>query len=72
MLAQKRALRITINIIRNLAPIILRLIEQIDAARSSDSDGGKQITKEERWNIAYNASIVALPEIIDAITEAIE
>ena len=55
-----------------MAPIILRLIDQIEAAKAPDSEGGKQITKEERWNIAYNASILALPEIIDAITDSIE
>ena len=72
MIAQRRALKVTINIIRALTPIIMRLLKQVQAARDPKSDGGKEVTQEERWEIAYNASVVFLPEIVDAITEAIE
>ena len=47
-------------------------MKQVQAAKDPKSDGGKEVTQEERWEIAYNASVVFLPEIVDAITEAIE
>tara|TARA_B100000424_G_scaffold95905_2_gene72069 strand:+ start:5361 stop:5576 length:216 start_codon:yes stop_codon:yes gene_type:complete len=67
----KNALKITIAIIRQLMPIIIRLLKQVEEARDPDSDGGKRITKQERWDIAYNASVVFLPEIVDAIADSI-
>ena len=72
MIAQRRALKVTINIIKALTPIIMRLLKQVQEAKDPKSDGGKEVTPEERWEIAYNASVVFLPEIVDAITEAIE
>jgi len=68
----KNALRITIAIIRQLMPVVLRLLRQVEEAKDPTSDGGKKITKEERWDIAMNASVVFLPEIVDAIAESIK
>ena len=72
MIAQRNALRITITIIKSLSPVILRLLKQVQAAKDPNSPEGKKITQEERWEIAYNAAIVFLPEIIDAISDSIK
>jgi len=72
MIAQRQALKITINIIKALTPIILRLLKQIQDAKNPNSAGGKEITQEERYEIAYNAAIVFLPEIVDAISDSIK
>ena len=72
MIPRRQALRVTINIIKALTPIIMRLLKQVQEAKDPKSDGGKEITQEERWEIAYNASVVFLPEIVDAISDAIK
>lgn len=69
---RRQALKVTIGIIRVLSPVIMNLIKQVEDAKDPSSDGGKIITQEERWDIAYNASIVFLPEIVDAISDAIK
>tara|TARA_R110000744_G_scaffold160047_1_gene276266 strand:+ start:144 stop:362 length:219 start_codon:yes stop_codon:yes gene_type:complete len=72
MSQRRQALKVTIGIIRVLSPVIMKLIKQVEDAKDPSSDGGKIITHEERWDIAYNASIVFLPEIVDAISDAIK
>ena len=72
MIAQRQALKVTINIIRALTPITMRLIKQVQDAKDPKSAGGKEITQEESWEIAYNAAIVFLPEIVDAISDSIK
>ena len=50
----------------------MRLLKQVQEAKDPKSDGGKVVTQEERWEIAYNASVVFLPEIVDAISDAMK
>tara|TARA_R110000765_G_scaffold102928_1_gene191928 strand:- start:80 stop:244 length:165 start_codon:yes stop_codon:yes gene_type:complete len=53
-------------------PLVLRLLKDIEEAQALDSDGGKKITKEERWEIAHDAALDILPELVEGIQSAMD
>lgn len=53
-------------------PLILNLLKNVEAARSENSEGGKKITRNEKWMIAEEASFQIMPALIETIADALE
>jgi len=68
----KNSLRLTIAIVRRMMPLILQLLQAVEEAKEENSDGGKRITKKEKWSIAEEASFNILPSLIETIADALE
>ena len=68
----RQALRLTIAIVRKMMPLILNLLKNVEAARSESSEGGKKITRNEKWMIAEEASLQIMPALIETIADALE
>ena len=68
----RQALKITINLIRHIMPLILRLLRSVEEARQGDSDGGTKVTADEKWAIAQEASLNILPALVEGISEALD
>ena len=68
----RNALRLTIAIVRKMMPLIFQLLKAVEDAKSADSEGGKAITKNEKWAIAEEASFQILPSIIETIADSLE
>tara|TARA_R110000824_G_scaffold123246_1_gene280938 strand:+ start:848 stop:1060 length:213 start_codon:yes stop_codon:yes gene_type:complete len=68
----KNSLRLTIAIVRRMMPLILQLLQAVEEAKEENSDGGKRITKKEKWAIAEEASFNILPSLIETIADALE
>jgi|TARA_R100001594_G_scaffold143924_2_gene192456 hypothetical protein len=68
----RQALRLTIAIVRKMMPLILNLLKNVEAARSESSEGGKKITRNEKWMIAEEASFQIMPALIETIADALE
>ena len=68
----RNALRLTIAIVRKMMPLIIQLLKAVEAAKDEDSEGGKKITKNEKWAIAEEASFQILPSLIETIADALE
>jgi len=68
----RQALRLTIAIVRKMMPLILNLLKNVEAARSENSEGGKKITRNEKWMIAEEASFQIMPALIETIADALE
>tara|TARA_Y100000310_G_C20695021_1_gene825042 strand:+ start:2172 stop:2399 length:228 start_codon:yes stop_codon:yes gene_type:complete len=59
------------TIVRLLGKELPDLIDELQAARSADSDGGTKITKDEFRDIFYDHMIMHLmPALFDAFTAA--
>lgn len=67
-----KGLRIAIEITKAIFPIIREALEKISEAKSSTSQGGIKITKEERQEIAIELSLSAVPALHDAILKVIQ
>jgi len=68
----RQALMLTIAIVRKMMPLILQLLRKVEDARDEQSDGGKRITKKEKWEIAEEASFSILPSLIETIADALD
>ncbi len=68
----RNALRLTIAIVRKMMPLIIQLLKAVENAKDEDSEGGKKITKNEKWAIAEEASFQILPSLIETIADALE
>jgi hypothetical protein len=68
----RNALRLTIAIVRKMMPLIIKLLQAVEEAKDESSDGGKRITKKEKWAIAEEASFSILPSLIETIADALE
>tara|TARA_R100000781_G_scaffold83335_1_gene51358 strand:- start:429 stop:644 length:216 start_codon:yes stop_codon:yes gene_type:complete len=68
----RQALKITINLIRHIMPLILKLLRAVEEAKQADSDGGKSVTNDEKWAIAQEASLNILPALVEGISDALE
>lgn len=68
----RNSLRLTIAIVRKMMPLILQLLQQIEEAKEEASDGGRRVTKKEKWAIAEEASFSILPSLIETIADALE
>jgi len=68
----RQALRLTIAVVRKMMPLILNLLKTVEAAKSENSEGGKKITKNEKWMIAEEASFQIMPALIETIADALE
>ena len=68
----RQALRLTIAIVRKMMPLILQLLKKVEEAKEEQSDGGRRITRKEKWEIAEEASFSILPSLIETIADALE
>ena len=68
----RQALKITINLIRHIMPLILSLLRAVEEAKQADSDGGKKVTNDEKWAIAQEASLNILPALVEGISDALD
>ena len=68
----RNALRLTIAIVRKMMPLIFQLLKAVEEAKDENSEGGKTITKNEKWAIAEEASFQILPSIIETIADSLE
>jgi hypothetical protein len=68
----RQALRLTIAIVRKMMPLILNMLQKVEEARDEKSDGGRRITKKEKWEIAEEASFQILPSLIETIADALD
>jgi hypothetical protein len=68
----RQALRLTIAVVRKMMPLILNLLKNVEAAKSESSEGGKKITRNEKWMIAEEASFQIMPALIETIADALE
>ena len=68
----RQALRLTIAVVRKMMPLILNLLKNVEAAKSETSEGGKKITRNEKWMIAEEASFQIMPALIETIADALE
>jgi hypothetical protein len=68
----RQALRLTIAVVRKMMPLILNLLKNVEAAKDENSEGGKKITRNEKWMIAEEASFQIMPALIETIADALE
>jgi len=68
----RQALKITINLIRHIMPLILSLLRAVEEAKEADSDGGRKVTSDEKWAIAQEASLNILPALVEGISDALD
>jgi len=58
---------VAIQIIQALYPIAKNIAEDIQKAKASNSEGGKEITKAERQEIIFTNLIEIIPAIEDIV-----
>ena len=68
----KNALTLCIAITRKMMPVVLQMLRDVEAARDEKSDGGRRLTKKEKWIIAEEACFSILPSLIDVITDSLD
>jgi len=66
-----RGIKIAIAITREIIPLIINLLEEIDKAKAENSEGGSKVTKAERQKIALDMSLSIVPKLHDIITDII-
>ena len=66
-----RGIKIAIAITREIIPLIINLLEEIDKAKAQDSEGGRKVTKAERQKIALDMSLSIVPKLHDIIADII-
>ena len=66
-----RGIKIAIAITKEIIPLIITLLEEIDKAKAQDSEGGRKVTKAERQKIALEMSLSVVPELHSIITSVI-
>ena len=66
-----RGIKIAIAITKEIIPLIIKLLEEIDKAKAVDSQGGRRVTKAERQQIALEMSLSIVPELHDIIATII-
>lgn len=66
-----RGIKIAIGITKEIIPLIIKLLEEIDKAKDKNSEGGSKITKAERQKIALEMSLSIVPELHEIISGVI-
>ena len=66
-----RGIKIAIAITKEIIPLIINRLEEIDKAKAQDSEGGRKVTKGERQQIAIEMSLSIVPKLHDIITDII-
>jgi len=66
-----RGIKIAIAITKEIIPLIINLLEEIDKAKAENSEGGRKVTKAERQKIALDMSLSIVPKLHDIITDII-
>lgn len=59
-----------VKIIRLLLPAIKSTVRSIADARTSDSDGGKKVTKDEWEDILAEAMLELVPDLAEELKKA--
>lgn len=65
-------LKIALKIGVEAAPVIQKISNEIEVAKSKKSTGGRKITKAERQEIAFNAAAELLPIITKVIIDELK
>ena len=66
-----RGIKIAIAITKEIIPLIVKLLQEIDKAKAQNSQGGSKVTKAERQQIALEMSLAIVPELHDIIENII-
>jgi len=66
-----RGIKIAIAITKEIIPLIIKLLQEIDKAKAQNSQGGSKVTKAERQQIALEMSLAIVPELHDIIENII-
>jgi len=66
-MAKPNPLFIAIAVVRELIPIIQEVIDDVQAAKQSNSDGGRRVTEKEKVQIATDAVLAIVPKLHDLI-----
>lgn len=64
-----RGIKIAIEITKEIVPLIIDLLQEIDEAKAAKSEGGRRITKNERQRIAIEMSLTVVPRLHDIIID---
>jgi hypothetical protein len=59
-------IKLVARILKELHPIVVEIVEDIQAAKASDSDGGAKVTRDERQEIIIE-HILDLPAKLEPI-----
>jgi hypothetical protein len=59
-------IKLVARILKELHPIVVEIVEDIQSAKSADSDGGAQVTRDERQEIIIE-HILDLPAKLEPI-----
>jgi hypothetical protein len=59
-------IKLVARILKELHPIVVEIVEDIQAAKASDSDGGEKVTRDERQEIIIE-HILDLPAKLEPI-----
>lgn len=59
-------IKLVARILKELHPIVVEIVDDIQAAKAADSEGGEQITRDERQEIIIE-NILDLPAKLEPI-----
>lgn len=59
-------IKLVARILKELHPIVVEIVEDIQAAKAADSDGGAKVTRDERQEIIID-HILDLPAKLEPI-----
>ena len=65
------AITIAIALVREIMPIIQDILEDVQEAKSANSDGGRTVTRKERSKIATDAVLAAVPKLHEILMKHI-
>ena len=65
-----KKIKMVAAILKAIQPMIWEIVDDIIAAAEDESEGGKEITKEERQQIIFD-NLFALPELIEKIIKEV-
>tara|TARA_R100000426_G_scaffold85814_1_gene66220 strand:- start:2692 stop:2928 length:237 start_codon:yes stop_codon:yes gene_type:complete len=68
----KNALTLCIGITRKMMPVVVKMLRDVEAASDEKSEGGRRLTKKEKWLIAEEACFAILPLLIEVISDSLD
>tara|TARA_S200002703_G_C3695518_1_gene213578 strand:- start:121 stop:342 length:222 start_codon:yes stop_codon:yes gene_type:complete len=67
-----RGIKIAIEITKEIVPLIVDLLQEIESAKAAKSEGGHRITKNERQRIAIEMSLTIVPRLHDIFIDILK
>ena len=65
------AITVAVALVRELLPLIQEIIEDVQDAKDSQSDGGRVVTKKEKTKIVTDAVLAIIPKLHDILLKSI-